>query len=269
MNSDDNKNTRLIIIEDEAHNSLMLSGMVNKLRPDWIIVALLESVEESVAWLENNPYPNLILMDIQLSDATCFSIINEVDIDPRSRIIFTTAYDEYAIRAFKVNSIDYLLKPINEEELNTAFVKFEEQRDILPSDQYLYPEAEHYKELIKSVLSGSPAYRTRFMISGISEYKRLDTKDIAYIYSSNKLSLAIDKKKREHMLNYSLEKLEKELNPEQFFRLNRKLIVNIDSLDKVKNDIGGKLKISTIPACDFEIIVSRLRAAEFKKWMGK
>mgnify|MGYP005839460347 CR=1 FL=1 len=264
-----NKDIRVVIIEDEPHNSMMLKGMVRQLRPHWKIEAILESVEESIAWLKKNPGPDLILMDIQLSDATCFSIFNEISLDPRSRIIFTTAYDEYAIRAFKVNSLDYLLKPIDENELNNAFIKFEEQRKLDPSNRYLFEDSEHYQEVIESILKGKTEYRTRFMISGVSEYKRLDTKSIAYIYSSNKLSLAVNRQGKEYILDYSLEELEKELNPKDFFRLNRKIIANIEAIEKIKNEKGGKLKVTTSPACDFEIILSRLRAPGFKKWMGK
>lgn len=264
-----NRDTSLVIIEDEPHNSMMLKGMVGQLRPDWKIEAILESVEESIAWFRKNPGPDLILMDIQLSDATCFSIFNEIRLDPLSRIIFTTAYDEYAIRAFKVNSLDYLLKPLDEKQLNNAFLKFEEQRRLDPSPRYLFDDSEHYQEIIESILKGKTEYRTRFMISGVCEYKRLDTKSIAYIYSSNKLSLAVDKQGKEYILDYSLEELEKELNPQDFFRLNRKVIVNIEAIEKIKNETGGKLIVTTSPVCDFEIIVSRLRAPGFKKWMGK
>lgn len=263
------RDIRVIIIEDEPHNSIMLKGMVELLRPEWKIEAILESVKESVAWLRENKSPDLILMDIQLSDATCFSIFNEIDIDDHLRIIFTTAYDEYAIRAFKVNSIDYLLKPVDEEELNAAFQKFEKQLALDPANNELFSDAEYYRDIIKSVLEGKTEYRTRFMISGISEHKRLNTDDIAYIYSSNKLSLAVEFNGKENILDYTLEELENELNPRSFFRLNRKVIVNIDAIKKIKNDTGGKLKVTTSPPCDFEIIISRLRAPAFKRWMGK
>jgi len=269
MNAD-NDNIRVVIIEDELHNSRMLEGIVRKLRPSWTIEAILESVEDSVYWLRNNPPPDLILMDIQLSDGSCFSIFKHVELDSSCRIIFTTAYDEYAIRAFKVNSIDYLLKPINEQELDQSFQKFERLRAAQIPQPYLAAgDKNYYTNLVNSILAGKKEYRTRLLISTFKGYEKLETKDIAYIYSDNKLTFAVDFNRKRYALDYNLEKLESELDPAAFFRASRKAIVNIDAVAKVTNDVGGKLKVETSPAADFEIVVSRLRAGEFKIWMGK
>jgi len=261
---------KVVVIEDEAYNSRMLCDLIVKLRPNWQIEAVLETVQESIEWLETNKSPELILMDIQLSDGICFSIFEKIERQITSRIIFTTAYDEYAIRAFKVNSIDYLLKPINEQELEAAFQKFEKLRaENLPLDYALSDDRDYYKNVIKSVLEGKKEYRTRFLISGISGYLKLETKDIAYIYSDNKVTFAVDFNKKQHILDYNLEQMESELNPNQFYRLNRKIIANIEAIVKVSNDEGGKLKVITNPETEFEIIVSRLKASDFKTWMGK
>lgn len=264
------KKTKVIIIEDELHNSRMLNGMIQKLRPDWSVSAVLESVSESVDWLETNPQPDLILMDIQLSDGICFSIFDKVNLAAETRIIFTTAYDEYAIRAFKVNSIDYLLKPIKESELEFALTKFESFRESGMKNNTTYSvEKKEYDELIQSILSGKKEYRKRFLVSAGSNYYKLDTSEIAFIYSSNKSVFAVDFNRKESLLDYNLEQIESELNPEQFFRANRQIILNIDSVKKISNDSGGKLKVFTKPETDFEITISRLKAADFKLWLGK
>lgn len=261
---------RILVIEDEAHNSRMLCDLIAKLRPDWEVVDVLESVKDSVDWLTENKSPELILMDIQLSDGICFSIFEKIERQITSRIIFTTAYDEYAIRAFKVNSIDYLLKPINEQELENAFQKFEELRaENLPVDYSLSDDRDYYMNVIKSIVEGKKEFRTRFLITGFSGFQKLETKDIAYIYSDNKITFAVDFNEKEYTLDYNLEQMESELNPEQFYRLNRKVIANIEAIVKVSNDEGGKLKVILDPQPDFEINVSRLKASEFKIWMGK
>ncbi|MDA3853097.1 MAG: LytTR family DNA-binding domain-containing protein [Bacteroidales bacterium] len=264
------KNTRLIIIEDELHNSRMLTGMVNKLRPEWEIDAVLESVEESVEWLTNNAHPDLILMDIQLSDGISFSILNKVELSSKTQIIFTTAYDQYAIRAFKVNSVDYLLKPIKEEELALAFEKFESRFEGEGEfSRLVSQEKDHYKQLVESILSGKKEYRKRFLICGIKDYTKLETCDVAYFYSSQKTTFAVGFDSNEHILDYTLEQLENELDPKIFYRANRQMIVNVDAVLKVSNATGNKLIVKTKPAPDFEIVVSRLKALEFKKWLGK
>lgn len=261
---------RIIIIEDEVHNSRMLKGLVNEIRPQWKVEAILESVDESVKWIQNNPQPDIILMDIQLSDGISFSIFDHVNMDPASKIIFTTAYDEYAIRAFKVNSIDYLLKPIEREELEAAFVKFEYW---VSADHMVKAEgsqsSNQYVRLFESILSRQKQYRTRFLVPGISSWEKIETKDISYFYSSNKLSFAVDKGGREYTLDYTLEQLESELDPALFFRANRKVIVQVDAVIRVHNDEGGKLRLSLDPSPDFEVMISRLKAGDFKFWMGK
>lgn len=259
---------RIIIIEDELHNSRMLTGMVEKLRPNWEVLEVLESVAESVDWLANNSAPDLILMDIQLLDGTCFSIFEQLDFELKSKVIFTTAYDQYAIRAFKVNSIDYLLKPIKEDELNAAFVKFEEQMlQSNPGEGHV--DKDYYKSMIESILNGQKQFRTRFLITGISGFTKLETKDIAYIYSSNKVTFAVDYLGKEYTLDYTLEHLEHEMDPELFFRANRQMILHIDTVKKVVNSSGSKLKVQMEPTPEFDVMVSRLKASDFKKWLGK
>ncbi|MDD3526997.1 MAG: response regulator transcription factor [Bacteroidales bacterium] len=264
------KAIRVLIVEDEAPNSRMLRELIAELRPQWKVEAITESVQESVAWLQSNPAPDIILMDIQLSDGICFSIFDQVALPPSCRIIFTTAYDEYAIRAFKVNSIDYLLKPIEKTELEAAIKKYEELLSEFQSGRSeIFQVQEKYDQLVKNILSGKKEYRTRFLVAGVNNWQTIETKTIAFIFSENKLTFAVDFEGRNYTLDYTLEQLESELNPAEFYRANRKTILHIDAVIKVYNDLGGKLKVVTRPAPDFEIPVSRLKATDFKIWMGK
>lgn len=264
MNRDKQKDIELVIVEDEIHNSRLLQGLMNELRPNWNIKATLESVEEVTEWFQCHTAPDLILMDIQLSDGMCFSIFDKIDLPTSCRIIFTTAYNNYAIRAFKVNSIDYLLKPIDKGELEKSLLKLEE---LIEQDNPI--ENIDYDQLLDSITHGKKEYRMRFLVSKGDSYQKIQTKDIAYIYSENKLSFAVDFQGETHTLDYSLERIETELDPVDFCRANRKIIIHIDAVVNLLNDLGGKLEIEIQPKPDFEVTVSRLRATDFKQWMGK
>ncbi len=255
---------QVLIIEDEAHNSRMLQGLMKQMRPQWQVAALLESVAESVEWLKHHPAPDLILMDIQLSDGICFSIFDQATIAPSTRIIFTTAYDEYALRAFKVNSIDYLLKPLDEKELEIALQKFEQYSRAVHE-----VEAMNYQALVASILDGKKDYRSRFLISGVTSFQKLETNQIAYIFSDSKQSFAVAFDGKQYPLDYCLEQLESQLSPEQFFRVNRKVIVNIEAVSRLGSEDGGRLQVFLTPKPGFEVMVSRLKATELKNWMGK
>lgn len=252
----------VLLIEDELHNQRMLQGMILKLRPRWKIIEILDSVRDSVEWLSRSK-PGLIFMDIQLTDGICFSIFEQVKVD--SPVIFTTAYDNYAIRAFKVNSIDYLLKPIKEDELEKAIQKFEN----LAITHTLQIEQADYNDILCAIREGERKYRKRFLIRGTTSYFRLDVKEIAYLSCTNKISFAVTFGQKEHIIDYTLENLEEELDPERFFRANRNTILNIDVVKKIEDYFGGKLHVKLIPPFKQDVIVSRLRNAAFKDWVGR
>ncbi|MEZ5070998.1 MAG: LytTR family DNA-binding domain-containing protein [Bacteroidales bacterium] len=257
---------RCVIVEDEVHNSRMLLGLIAELRPRWKVQAVLESVEDSVDWLQSHPAPDLLLMDIQLSDGLCFAVFDKVALPVTTKVIFVTAYDEYAIRAFKVNSIDYLLKPVERQELRTAFLKFESTREESAPPR---ETPEYYAGMIRSILEGRTVFRTRFLVPGAQSWRKLDAADIAYVYSENKLTFAVGRDGGEHRLEQSLEQLESELNPREFFRANRKLICSAWAVDRLQNESGGRLLLFLRPEPSFEVIVSRLKASEIKDWLGK
>ncbi|HYQ57687.1 MAG TPA: LytTR family DNA-binding domain-containing protein [Draconibacterium sp.] len=255
---------KVIIVEDELHNYRLLKGMAEKLRPDWQIVEWFEGVKSTVAWLNSNPAPDLIFMDIQLTDGISFSIFEQADVS--SMVIFTTAYDEYALRAFEVNSIDYLLKPIKEDRLLLAIEKFEHM--VSASNEKL-GSALDYKELLQAITSGEKKYRKRFLISGATSYFKLDVEDIAWFYTENRVTTAVTFKGKEHVIDLTIEKLEEQLDPDLFFRTNRSSIVHINAIRKFENHFGGKLILRLIPPFDELITISRLKATEFKEWVGK
>ena len=255
---------KVIIIEDELHNYRLLRGMVEKLRPDWEIVEWFESVKSSVAFLESNPAPDLIFMDIQLTDGISFSIFDQVKVE--SMVIFTTAYDEYALRAFQVNSIDYLLKPMKMDKLQLAIEKFENVFHHPATNEEKQP---NYQELLNAISQGEKKYRTRFLISGATSYFKLDIKDIAWFETENRVTTAHTFDGKSHIVDLTIEKLEEQLDPELFFRTNRSSIVHIDSIRKFENHFGGKLILRLIPPFEEPITISRLKATEFKEWVGK
>lgn len=251
---------KVLIIEDEQPNARMLAEMVKTLRSGWEISAILETVKQSVAWLQSNPHPDLILMDIQLSDGICFSIFDQVEVN--SSIIFTTAFDNYAIQAFKVNSIDYLLKPIKESELEKALIKLV---------QFTQPKHHpvDYTEIIQAIRSEKKEYRKRFLISAGSNYLKINTSDIACFISENKVTTAITFTGEHHVVDFSLDKLEEELDPVNYFRADRKTIIHIDLVSRFEDYFGSKLIVKLKSPVNDKISVSRLKALAFKVWVGK
>ena len=251
---------KALIIEDEQPNARMLAEMLQKLRPGWEVTAILETVKQSVAWLQTHAHPDIILMDIQLSDGICFSIFEQVEV--KSSIIFTTAFDNYAIQAFKVNSIDYLLKPIKASELEQALEKLEQLR---------YPKGQlvDYSEILQAIRSGKKEYRKRFLIASGNKYYKINTSDIACFISENKVTTAITFTGERHVVDFSLDKLEEELDPDLYFRADRKTIIHIDLVSRFEDYFGSKLIVKLKNPVNNKITVSRLKASAFKVWVGK
>jgi DNA-binding LytR/AlgR family response regulator len=255
---------KVIIVEDELHNYRLLRGMVEKLRPDWEIVEWFESVKSTVAWLESNPAPDLIFMDIQLTDGISFSIFDQVQVE--SMVIFTTAYDEYALRAFQVNSIDYLLKPIKLVKLKGAIEKLEAITQQPVDSVENKPD---YHEILNAITKGQKKYRTRFLISGATSYFKIDVENIAWFNTENRVTTAFTFEGKSHIIDLTIEKLEEQLDPELFFRTNRGSIIHINSIRKFENHFGGKLILRLVSPFDEPITISRLKATEFKEWVGR
>lgn len=245
---------QIIIIEDEARAVKKLEGFLTEIAPNINVVAKFETVRESIAFLSNNTV-DLILSDIQLADGISFEIFEAVTVS--CPIIFTTAYDEYAIKAFETQGIDYLLKPIQKERLAKALEKFEDLKstvDIESLRNLLQPKTNQFKK--------------RFMIKVGEKIKSFSTDEINAFYSLEKGTFLLTNEGRNYVLDYSLEEVSHLLNPDMFFRINRKVIVNMNGIDEVIQHTNSRLKL-IVPHLELdEVIVARERVGSFKTWMG-
>jgi len=249
----------IIIIEDEKPAARLLERKIKKM--GYSITCLLHSVEESLLWFQNNSHPDLIFLDIQLSDGLSFEIFEQIDI--KSAVIFTTAYDEYALRAFKLNSIDYLLKPIDEEELATAISKFENQFQV---NRVSNLDFEAIKRMLVNPISKE--YRKRFSVKIGQQIKVIDVAEIEFLYSENKGTYIHTSDNRDYLIDSSLEVVEAELNPNDFFRISRKYIIPLQSVKEIQVYSNSRLKISLPTYKEDEVIVARERVTDFKNWLG-
>ena len=249
---------RALIIEDELPAAKRLGKLISKISDDIIIEATTDSIESSVKWLRDNKHPDLIFLDIQLADGLCFEIFKKVTID--SFIIFTTAYDEYAIKAFELNSIDYLLKPVNEIYLAKAIEKY---RSMKSRFQF------NVKELIHIIENRKPAFKSRFIIYVGDKIRTVNTVNIAYFYSMGKNTFLSTGEGKEYPVDFSLEKLESLVDPELFFRINRQYLVNFDAIANIVVFSRSRIKLELIPSAGNEVFVSNARAHEFRKWLDR
>ncbi|MGB5171399.1 MAG: LytTR family DNA-binding domain-containing protein [Eudoraea sp.] len=248
----------VIIIEDEKPAARRLSRLLGELGVD--VSTMLHSVEEAVNWFQQNEQPDLIFLDIQLSDGLSFEIFDLVEV--QSAIIFTTAYDEYALQAFKLNSIDYLLKPIDDEELEVAVKKYKNRA---PSNKPLSVDFEDIKKLLVHPLERT--YKKRFTIRLGQHLKIISVDEIECFYSENKGTYMATTEGRNYLLDTTLEQLENELEPKVFFRVSRKFFVNINYIKDIISYSNSRLIIKLNRFNDQEIIVSRERVKDFKLWL--
>lgn len=250
---------KVIIIEDEKPAARRLSRMLLELNIE--VQAMLHSVEESVAYLKQHEHPDLILLDIQLSDGLSFEIFEQVKVN--SAIIFATAYDEYALKAFKLNSIDYLLKPIDEDELMSAIDKFKANK---AEPQNLQVDLEQIKKLLVNPFGKS--YKERFTVKVGQHLKIITIDEIECFYSENKATYIHSSTKRDYLIDYSLEQLETILDPMLYFRVSRKFYVNINAIKDIISYSNSRLKVVLNTYSEQEIIVSREKVKGFKRWIS-
>ena len=250
---------KVIIIEDEQFAAERLEQLLKETAPEVNIIARLGSVRESVKWLLRNK-ADLIFLDIQLSDGISFSIFEQVAV--RTPIIFTTAYDQYAIKAFKLNSISYLLKPIRKKELEESLNKFHELRTAFSID---------FDALMAGIKGTGPQYKERFLVQIGNKIKRVETSEIAYFYAMEKIVFMKTFDDDSWPLDFSLDKLELMIDPERFFRSNRKYLVNVDAIKEMIAWSRSRVKLILNPKTNDELdaIVSIERSPGFKKWMGE
>ncbi|MFD1139704.1 LytR/AlgR family response regulator transcription factor [Larkinella insperata] len=257
----------VLVIEDEELAVRKLTKLLQDVDHSIRIVGTAASVRASVQWLQTNTSPDLILMDIELADGQSFEIFEQTPVV--SPVIFTTSYDEYALRAFKVNSIDYLLKPIKRHELEASLAK---HRKLHTQAE---PETGGGRMAIEALVQQlrqqiqPTEYRKRFLVKHLSQWMPIEISEIAYFYSEEGVSLFRTRHNQKFSVDYTLDELEAMLDPTQFFRANRQFIVDINCVQQIHPYFNNKLKLTLKPSPDEEVLVSRERATEFKKWMGK
>lgn len=249
----------IVIIEDEELAARRLEGMINNFDPSVNVLAKLESIEDAVEWFRNHPEPDLIFLDIHLEDGLSFEIFEKVSI--KSPIIFTTAYDEFAIRAFKLKSIDYLLKPLTQQDLNAAILKYKDWNESMRS----VIDVSSLYDLI--TFSRQPQYKNRFSVAVGQKLKTIPVEEISYFYSASGITFIVTKDKMEYAVEYSLDKLKEELDPKQFFRINRQYLVSLKSIANVHIFPKSHLKIDLNPPASEETFVSLDRVTQFKAWL--
>lgn len=263
----------ILIVEDEKLAVRKLTKLLEETVPEFLIKGVTPSIEATVEWIAENraagePEPDLIFLDIELADGQSFEIFNRVDV--KSTVIFTTSYDEYALQAFKVNSIDYLLKPVQQEDLQRSIRKF---YDLTGSQRGA--GAASFPADLENILRSlhlqqpSPDYRKRFLVKQGTRLMSIETKDIAYFYIDEGVSFFKNHQGQKFVVDYRMDEMELFLDPRWFFRINRGIIVTHQSIVNIQPYYNNRLALNMSPAFDKEAIVSREKTNDFKKWMGK
>lgn len=249
----------ILIVENERPAAEKIIRMLGKIDRTITITGILETVEGTVNWFETNPRPDLILMDIQLDDGLCFEIFDIINIE--IPVIFTTAYDEYTLKAFKVNSVDYLLKPIDEKLMKAALEKFKK----------LYTDKDPFKRDFKQLLyEFRNQYKSRFLIKIGDKYRSVTTREVSHFHISERNVFLTDFNGKDYGVDSSLEELQGMLDPRKFFRINRECIVNIDAITLMHSYSSSRLQLTLkdIEKSDL-FVVSREKVADFKKWIDR
>ncbi len=252
---------KTLIIEDEQPAAKRLAKLLAEHCPSCEIIAFIDSVEAASKWLKANPSPDLIFMDIQLADGLSFDIFSKTDVT--APVIFTTAFDQYTLRAFKVNSIDYLLKPIDPEELKTAIDKYYRL-----NRQHETFDRSGIERMLESVLK-QQGYKERFLVKSGQHLNYVPVKEVAYFFSEDGIAFAQCVSGKKHIIEYTLDQLEDMLNPVDFFRINRQVIVRPEAIQKISTWFNSRLKLNLSPLNELNLIVSRDRVSDFKKWLDK
>jgi DNA-binding LytR/AlgR family response regulator len=250
-----------LIVEDERPAAEHLVRLLGESDHEVTVLHLVDSVSQAVEWFKNNPLPDILFLDIQLADGLSFEIFKQFDI--QCPVIFTTAFEEYAIRAFKINSIDYLLKPVGLDELNFAIGKFKSQSLQDRPDNMLGKRVEALMQMLNH------PYKSRFIVNVGPRIKAIETTRIKYFFSLEKSTFLCEAAGKSYDINHSLDQLETQLDPRQFFRISRKYIVNIDAIQEIIAFSSSRLKLIIKGSDDENIIVSRRKIIEFKEWLEK
>jgi len=251
---------KTLIIEDEEPAALRLEKLLTELDPGISVLDKLDSIEASVKWLQNNPQPDLIMLDIQLADGLSFEIFKQVSLE--SFVIFTTAYDEYAIRAFELNSIDYLLKPIDREKLGNSLQKF---KKLSPS-----PATQvNISELLESLEARAKSYKKRFAVNIGAKIVSVEVNNIAWFYSMEKSTFICTRDNHQYPVDFSLDNIEVLVDPDQFFRINRQIMISFPAIEKIHILSKSRIKIESNPPSEETLLVSTAKAHAFRLWLDR
>lgn len=264
----------ILLVEDEPLAARRLTALLREVAPEATVVGQTESVRETVRWLdehraENRQTPDLLLLDIQLADGLSFELFQKTHVE--TPVIFTTAYDEYALRAFKVNSVDYLLKPIEKEELVAALDKFRRTRGSAAAPSVAAPGVtEQLGKMLEAYGVKPVQHRSRFLLKQGGRFDVVETSDVVYLYAEDKVVFLVTGPSRKHIVDETLDDLERQLDPRQFFRVNRKYLPRLEAIERIEPHFNGKLRLwlKHRPA-EEEIFVSRERADAFKAWLNQ
>jgi len=253
----------ILIIEDEKHAANRLIKLLKTIDSDFNILDILESINLSVKWLQNNPQPELIFLDIQLSDGLSFNIFKQVDVT--CPVIFTTAYDEFALQAFELNSIDYLLKPINTNKLAKSIDKFKRLSNMQTVSKFNFDS----QALIEALTKKEATFKTNFLVNKGSQLVIINIEDIAYFFAEDKLVFLVTHDKQKFNINDSLDTIEKEIGNKSFYRVNRQYLVSVKSIKEIHNHFNYKLKLSLNPLPkDENIVITKSKVIAFKNWLS-
>ncbi len=253
---------RTLIIEDEHLTAERIRSLILDLKKDCEVLAILESVKAAVEWFRDHEQPDLVFMDIQLADGISFDIFNQVEMDVP--VIFITAYQEYAVRAFKVHSVDYLLKPVSGEDLKKALEKY---------DRY-YREGHDFPRIDPRLLGNimkmaGRSYKSRFMVRVGERIRAVEVKDVIYFYSLEKATYLHTSSHRNYVIDYTLDALEEIVDPERFFRINRQFLTSVEAIKEMIHYSGTRIKVSLAGSEDDRIYVSRKRIPAFREWLDR
>lgn len=255
---------KILIVEDEPFAQQELIRLLKKTGKEFELLDTLDSVEDSIEWFSKNIHPDLVFLDIQLADGLSFDIFAEIEL--KSAVIFTTAYDEFAIRAFELNSIDYLLKPVKLEALESALEKYEKMKKNMAVGQTGFNE-EQLQQVIN--LMSSKNYKSRMLIRVGDQIKSIDMKDVAYFRADDNVVFVHAHDGSKYIVDHTLEQLEGLLDPKSFFRMNRTFMVAFPSIKKVSKYFNSRLLIELMPSTEEQVLVSRARAKDFLEWMDQ
>ncbi len=252
---------RILIVEDEPAAARRLQKIILELAPQATIVGVCESVKESVHWLKTNTHPDLFLFDIQLADGLSFEIFSQVETSVP--VIFTTAYDEYALRAFKVNSVDYLLKPIDREALRQSVEKYRKIQSNITNPAF------DMQTILAQMMSGKTIYKTRFLVSKGAQLIPIDQSEVAWLRTEERIVFLHTHDGKRYLTEHTLDELEEQLDPTHFFRANRQYLIATRAVHHASPGVNGKLNLYLNPQTEEEVVVSREKAMAFRRWLER